>query len=75
MAFFKNLERALNRLDDWAFRNLWGEPASRISEPQKCKFEEHLADNEKRLLSVFATREIQEQVMAEYEFAKKHHLL
>ncbi len=75
MAFFKNLERKLNQLDDRVFRKLWGEPESRISEAQECKFEENLADKEKRLLSVFATREIQEQVMAEYEFAKKHHLL
>lgn len=75
MAFFKNLERKLNQLDDRVFRKLWGEPESRISKAQECKFEENLADKEKRLLSVFATREIQEQVMAEYEFAKKHHLL
>lgn len=75
MFFFKNLERKLNRLDDRIFRKLWGNPEDRISKTQKCKFEEHFADKEKRLLSVFATKEIQDQVMKEYEFAKRHHLL
>ena len=75
MASFRNLERKLNRLDDWLFRKLWGDSETRISTTKKCKFEEHLEDKEKRLLSVFATKEIQDQVMKEYEFARRHHLL
>ena len=75
MAVFKHLERKLNRLYDSAFRKLWGDPENRISQTQKCKFEEHFSNKEKRLLSVFPTKEIQDQVMEEYEFAKRHHLL
>ena len=75
MGSFRNLERKLNRLDDWLFRKLWGDSETRISTTKKCEFEEHLEDKEKRLLSVFATKEIQDQVMKEYEFAIRHHLL
>lgn len=75
MASFRNLERKLNRLDNWLFRKLWGDSETRIFPTKKCKFEEHLEDTEKRLLSVFATKEIQDQVMNEYEFARRHHLL
>ena len=71
MAVFKHLERKLNRLYDSAFRKLWGDPETRISPTQKCKFEERLSDKEKRLLSVFATKEIQKEFPKEQELKEK----